>query len=59
MSEANVASLPPLTRVVSSEGSRLDRADPGTMSTAAGRVTEANSSKLDRLLIASNRHLRN
>ncbi len=38
VSAANEGSLPPLTCAVSTEGSRLARADPGTMSTAAGRV---------------------
>ncbi len=35
---AREASLPPLTRAVSTEGSWLARASPGTMSPAAGRA---------------------
>jgi hypothetical protein len=45
VSAANEGSLPPLTRAVSTEGSRLARADPSTMSTAAGRVNFAWASK--------------
>ncbi len=45
VSTANGGRLAPLSRAVSSEGSRLARADPRTMSPAAGRDTEARKIK--------------